>query len=342
MSREYSRPSTVDRVFPAEYCEKCEYLVWLNRVCGRVVVGQCVGSMESARVANVLDRTKSMRPTFSYSSPCEYSLCERPIAFPSDESPAALTAHHSRQLLRLLLAKPALLSFNIANEQSLEVLYTAFDPTNVDSVPGMSGVGYMNRVLFNCELADKLFVELFQRWCHIFYTHRRQINWTRLYEDGRLRLLSASAVSENATAGDRLEKLNNDKLLRMYERFAGDVRKLVFRFGNRILQAVTPQGRDAILYFNALFKADLDSPDLRMICLLLYDLVDLLENVCVETRDFYTDSDFLAVQFVQARRELAFQRVHVFRRLVEHHSGFSDMRDWLYFRDNTLTPVEVR
>ena len=297
---------------------------------------------DSVRVANVFDRIKGMRPTFRYAFPCDYSLCERPVPLPANESPAALTAHHSRQLLRLLLAKPSLLSFNITDEQPLDLLFKSFDPTTEGgSDVGASGVTYLNRLLFS-GISDKtpLFVELLQRWYNIFFAHRRLINWTRLYEDGCLRLLSAASLSESA--GGNTDKLNNDRLLRMYDRFASEVRKLVFRFGNRILCSVASSGKRSILFFAALFKPELDVLDIRMICLLLYDLVDLLENVCLDSRSFYVDRQFLDTQFAQVRRELAFQRIFVFRRLLERHDGFSEMRDWLYFRDNVLAASEVR
>lgn len=298
---------------------------------------------DSVRVANVFDRIKGMRPTFRYAFPCDYSLCERPVPLPANESPAALTAHHSRQLLRLLLAKPSLLSFNIVDEQPLDLLFKSFDPTTEGGFEvGASGVTYLNRLLFS-GISDKtpLFVELLQRWYNIFFSHRRLINWTRLYEDGCLRLLSAASLSE-ASAGGNTDKLNNDRLLRMYDRFASEVRKLVFRFGNRILCSVASSGKRSILFFAALFKPELDVLDVRMICLLLYDLVDLLENVCLDSRSFYVDKQFLDTQFAQVRRELAFQRIFVFRRLLERHNGFSEMRDWLYFRDNVLAASEVR
>lgn len=296
------------------------------------------------RVANVFDRIKGMRPTFRYAFPCDYSLCERPVPLPPNESPAALTAHHSRQLLRLLLAKPSLLSFNIVDEQPLDLLFKSFDPATEGGCDvGASGVTYLNRLLFS-GISDKtpLFVELLQRWYNIFFSHRRLINWTRLYEDGCLRLLSAASLSEASAAGGNADKLNNDRLLRMYDRFASEVRKLVFRFGNRILCSVASSGKRAILFFAALFKPELDVLDIRMICLLLYDLVDLLENVCLDSRSFYVDKQFLDTQFAQVRRELAFQRIFVFRRLLERHDGFSEMRDWLYFRDNVLAASEVR
>lgn len=296
------------------------------------------------RVANVFDRIKGMSPTFSYVFPCDYSLCERPIPLPANESPAALTAHHSRQLLRLLLAKPSLLSFNIVDEQPLDLLFKSFDPATEGGYDvGASGVTYLNRLLFS-GISDKtpLFVELLQRWYNIFFSHRRSINWTRLYEDGCLRLLSAASLSEASAAGGNADKLNNDRLLRMYDRFASEVRKLVFRFGNRILCSVASSGKRAILFFAALFKPELDVLDIRMICLLLYDLVDLLENVCLDSRSFYVDKQFLDTQFAQVRRELAFQRIFVFRRLLERHNGFSEMRDWLYFRDNVLAASEIR
>lgn len=292
---------------------------------------------ESASVANVLDRMKGYRPTFTYSVPCDYNLSERPVSLPQSDAPTAVIFHHSRLLLRLLLAKPSLLSFNIANNEPTNILFDSFDCTVQDSL-SLSGSDYLTQLFTTKSNNLPLFVEIFQRWHNIFYPYRRLINWVRLYEDGSIRLQSAATMSINDTCN-----LNNDRLSRMYEKFSIEVRRLVLRFGNSILCSVASTGGNrSVLFFDSLLKSELDANDVRLICLLLYDLVDILENICLESRTFYSDSKFLQTQFAQARRLLVFQRIFVFRRLIERHAGFSEMRDWLYFRDNFITAAEVR
>lgn len=303
-------------------------------------------------------------------SVCTYELpVELGLDVLQNDKSSTLILHYSRLVLRSFVRKPSLITSTSRQSNFSLALFDTFDPIvnnfdiavnnndddddDNDNDNNSGGITYLLSLLSDRANASRTFVQVLYVWYNCFYVHRHSVNWMRFYETGDLKLTGAAAsmlatttitattetavtLDRNFSAGNCTDKFNNDELFRAYERFIVKLREILNNLRKRMIIRF---GR--LLACNRL-KSDFTVNDTRLISLLLYDLVDLLECYVTRVPCFQVDRKTFVRQYKQTRRALIFARTEQIRRLCTVHAGFSTMKDWLYFRDVTLFPLETR
>lgn len=266
------------------------------------------------------------------------------LVLPSNVSLPNVVRFYAKLTLRNILRKPHLLVIREdgsgADVFSSTVIHEYMPDSMFDIDAADENVElYMFKLhnLYSSSYNDRspIFHQLLCLWSKLFYPHRTRIDWSSLYVSGDLKLTNAS--SSSTALG-----LTNDELYSLYETFVTNVHELVSRFRDRLFAA----GLSRLAVQNVLKIYRLSVDDIRLECVLLHDMFDVLDKLyaCVfaHPSDFVVDSPALFADLVAVKRDAVLRRMYCVRRLVTVHAGFSRVKDLLYLRDLYVSPLMLR
>ena len=263
------------------------------------------------------------------------------LVLPSNVSMIAVIRFYAKLTLRNILRKPHLLvigengsgaddfSSTIINEYMPERMFDVdASDENVELF-----MFKLHNLYSSSNNRSPIFHQLLCLWTKLFHSQRARIDWSSLYLSGDLKLTNTSSTTPGPT---------NDELYSLYETFVSNVHDLVSRFSDRLVATGLPR----LAVHNVLKIHRLSVDDIRLECLLLHDMFDVLDklyaNVVTHPSDFVVDSAALFADFTAVKRDAVLRRLYCMRRLVTVHAGFSRVKDLLYLRELYVSPLMQR